>query len=95
VIACSVKVVVADALHCEAVPVAKAGMRPTENFVEWCEAREPGRNEDSILGTLLWLCGAETVLFVGGGGGGDDDEGVRLFISGIGSSGRAEGLILL
>jgi hypothetical protein len=63
-------------------------MRPTENreVVERREAREPGRNGDGKLGTLLWLCGAEPVLFVGDGGGGDN-EGVGLFNSGIGSGG--------
>jgi hypothetical protein len=87
--ACSFKAVVADALDCEVVTVAKVGMRPTENreVVERREAREPGRNGDGKLGTLLWLFGAEPVLFVGDGGGGGDNEGVRLFTSGIGSGG--------
>lgn len=86
--ACSVKAVVADALDCEAVTVAKTGMRPTENreVEERRDAREPGRKGD---GMLLWLCGAEPVLFVGDGGGGGDNEGVGLFASGIGpGSGR-------
>ena len=87
--ACSVKAVVADALGCETVTVAKTGIRPTENreVVERREAREPGRNGDGTLGTLLWLCGAEPVLFVGDGGGGGDNEGVGLFTSDIGSGG--------
>ena len=64
-------------------------MRPTEirEVVERREAREPGRNGDGALGTLLWLCGAEPVLFDGDGGGGGDNDGVRLFTSGIGSGG--------
>lgn len=81
------RAVVADALDCEPVTVAKTGMRPTENreVVERRDAREPGRNGDGTLGTLLWLCGAEPVLFVGDGGGGGDNEGVGLICSGIGS----------
>jgi len=83
--ACSVKAVVADALDCEAATVAKTGMRPTENreVVESRDAREPGRNGDGKLGALLWLCGAEPVLFVGDGGGGGDNEGLKLITSGI------------
>jgi hypothetical protein len=87
--ACSDRAVVADALDCEAVTVAKTGIRPTENrdVVERRDAREPGRSGDGTIGRLLWLCGAEPVLFVGEGGGGGDNEGVGLFISEIGSDG--------
>lgn len=87
--ACSVKAVVADALDCEAPTVAKTGMRPTENreVAERRDAREPGRNGDGTPGALLWLCGAEPVLFIGDGGGGGDSEGVGLFASGIGPGG--------
>ena len=80
----------ADTFGCEAVAAGKTGMRPTENreVVERRDAREPGRNGDDTFGMLLWLCGAEPVLFVGDGGGGGDNEGVGLFTSGISGGGR-------